>query len=84
MTLSDRPNYQALDDALSIYRDEMRPFIVRNLRRVPRNNVETAIRTALRDGQYNQYEANRKSGAQRGRFPRHRRFPAAGANLLAG
>lgn len=62
MTLSDRPNYQALDDSLSIYRDEMRPFIVRNLKRVPRKNVETAIRTALRDGQYNQYEANRKSG----------------------
>lgn len=62
MTLSDRPNYQALDDALFIYRDEMRPFIIRNLKRVPGKDVETAVRAALRDGQYNQYEANRKSG----------------------
>ena len=62
MTHPDRPNYRALNDALSIYRDEMRPFIVRNLKRVPGKDVETAIKMALRDGQYNQYDANRKSG----------------------
>ncbi len=62
MTLANRPNYQALDDALAIYRDEMRPFIIRNLRRVPGKDVETAIKSALRDASYNQYEANRQSG----------------------
>ena len=62
MTLTDRPNYQALDDALSIYRDEMRPFIIRNLKRVPGKDVETAVKAALRDANYNQYEANRESG----------------------
>ena len=62
MTLANRPNYQALDDALAIYRDEMRPFIIRNLKRVPGKDVETAIKAALRDASYNQYEANRQSG----------------------
>ena len=49
MALTDRPNYQALDDALSIYRDEMRPFIVRNLFKhfAPDKDNETTIRGLL-------------------------------------
>lgn len=49
MALTDRPNYQAMDDALSTYRDEMRPFIVRNLFKhfAPDQDSETAIREFL-------------------------------------
>ena len=34
MAKMDRPNRDALSDALDIYRDAMRPFIVRYLKRV--------------------------------------------------
>lgn len=54
--MTERPNKKALVDALDIYRDTMRPFIVRHLKRVPGHRIETCIRTALRDDQYNQFE----------------------------
>ncbi len=59
MTLVDRPNRQALIDALDIYRDEMRSFIVRNLKRVPGRKVEDCIKFALHDTQYNQFVESR-------------------------
>ena len=62
MTMVDRPNKSAIMNALDIYRDGLRPFIVRRLKLVPRRNVEDAIRTALRDGQYNQFEQNLREG----------------------
>ncbi len=58
----ERPNKKAVVDALDIYRDAMRPFIVRYLRRVPGRKVEDCIRSVLRDGQYNQFEQNLHEG----------------------
>ena len=43
----DRPNRDALSNALDIYRDAMRPFIVRCLKRVQGRRVEDAISEAL-------------------------------------
>lgn len=55
----DRPNKQALIDALDIYRDEMRAFIVWCLKRVRGRKIEDCIKSALRDDQYNQFQQNR-------------------------
>ena len=47
MTKIDRPNRDALSNALDIYRDAMRPFIIRCLKRVPGKRVEDAISESL-------------------------------------
>ena len=47
MTKIDRPNRDALSNALDIYRDAMRPFIVRCLKRVQGMRVEDAISESL-------------------------------------
>lgn len=60
--MTDRPNRTALIEALDIYRDAMRQFIVRSLRRVPRRSVEDCIKSALLDSQYNQFEQNLRDG----------------------
>ena len=59
---TNRPNRQALSDALDTYRDAMRPFVIRHLKRMRGQNVETAIGYALHDGQYNRFNQNLKSG----------------------
>ena len=46
-----RPNRDALNKAIDIYRDAMRPFIVRNLRSVPGQQFEDVIRRSLNDNQ---------------------------------
>ena len=58
----DRPNKKALTEALDIYRDSMRPFIIRNIKRIPGRKVEDAIGSALRDDQYNQFTQNLREG----------------------
>lgn len=60
--MTDRPNRNALVDALDIYRDAMRPFIVRQLKRIPGRQVEECIRTVLRDDRYNQFEEDMREG----------------------
>lgn len=60
--MAERPNKKALVDALDIYRDAMRPFIVRCLKRVPGGRVEDHIKAALRDEQYNQFNQNLSEG----------------------
>ena len=55
----DRPNKQALINAIDIYRDEMRAFIVWCLKRVRGRKIEDCIKSALRDDQYNQFQQNR-------------------------
>ena len=60
--MTERPNKKALVDALDIYRDAMRPFIVRCLKRVRGKKVEDHIRAALRDGQHNQFQENIRDG----------------------
>ena len=57
-----RPNRQALSEALDTYRDAMRPFIMWRLRRVPGQNIEVAVGSALGDGQYNRFKQNLQSG----------------------
>ncbi len=57
-TTIDRPNRDALNKALDIYRDAMRPFIVRSLRRVRGQQVEELIRNALNDRQAEQFSQN--------------------------
>ena len=47
MTTIDRPNGNALREAIDIYRDAMRPFIVRNLRKVRGGKVEDHLCAAL-------------------------------------
>ena len=60
--MTDRPNRKALADALDIYRDAMRPFIVRQLKRVPGKQVEDCIKSVLRDDRYNQFEEDMREG----------------------
>jgi len=52
-TTINRPNRDALDKGLNIYRDAMRPFILRGLKRVRGMTVEDAIQRAL---PYNSYQ----------------------------
>ena len=47
MTTVNRPNRDALNDALDIYRDAMRPFIIRNLRSVQGAQVSQLISRSL-------------------------------------
>jgi len=58
----DRPNKKALIDGLDIYRDAMRPFIGRHLKRISGRKAEELVGSALRDDQYNQFVQNRRSG----------------------
>ena len=57
-TTIDRPNRDALQRALDIYRDAMRPFIVRSLRRVQGARVEDTISSLLNDYQKEQFQDN--------------------------
>ncbi len=55
MTTIQRPNRDALSRAVDVYRDAMRPFIVRCLKQVRGQRVEDLIRSALRDRQADQF-----------------------------
>lgn len=52
----DRPNRAAITHATDIFRDAMRPFIVRNLRSVRGKQVEDLIRNSLRSGALTNFE----------------------------
>ena len=58
VTTVSRPNREALDKALNIFRDAMRPFIVRHLRQVPGATVEEAIKRSLPDRKVAYFEQN--------------------------
>lgn len=58
MNTVDRPNRDALNSALDIYRDAMRSFIVRCLKKVQGTQVEDVIRDALNDRQAAQFSQN--------------------------
>lgn len=51
MTTIQRPNKDALIKGCDIYRDAMRPFLLRVLRRVKGSNLQSTIRYSLPDGQ---------------------------------
>ncbi len=55
MQTTNRPNEDALRQAVDIYRDAMRPFIVRQLRRVPGASVEELIGRGLGDRQADEF-----------------------------
>ena len=63
MTTVSRPNREALDQALNIFRDAMRPFIVRHLRRGPGSTVEEAIKRSLPDQKVVRFEQNLRDNA---------------------
>ena len=54
--MTERPNRKTLSDALDIYRDAMRPFIIRCLKRVRGGSVEELLKATLRDESYNRLE----------------------------
>lgn len=58
MTTVSRPSREALDEALNIFRDAMRPFIVRHLRQVSGATVEEAIKRSLPDRKVVYFEQN--------------------------
>ena len=49
MTSVPRPHRDALNQALDLFRDGMRPFLIRCLRVVPGSNVDRAIKNSLPD-----------------------------------
>ena len=51
-----RPNRTVLSEALDEYRDAMRPFIVRTMRRIKGKNIEDAIYDTLSARQANEFE----------------------------
>ena len=55
MQTTNRPNRDALMRAIDIYRDAMRPFIVRQLRRVQGATVEELIERGLGDRQADEF-----------------------------
>ena len=62
MTTIPRPNKEALIKVIDIYRDAMRPFLIHHLRQAPGKRVEDAIKQALRENQFNQFEQNLRNG----------------------
>ena len=59
----NRPNRDALVKAIDIYRDEMRPFLIRSLSRAPGPNVEEAIRKSLQfEQQIFEFDRNLQQG----------------------
>ena len=62
MAKTARPNRDALSDALDIYRDAMRPFIVRYLKQVKGRRVEDVISDSLNDRQAEQFRQNLTQG----------------------
>ena len=49
MVTTSRPNKDALSQAIDIFRDAMRPFLLRRLRQVPGSTAEKAVNFALGD-----------------------------------
>ena len=62
MAVIERPHREALSSVLDVYRDAMRPFIVRRLKRVRGMKVEDAIRNCLHDTQSNRFDESLRAG----------------------
>ena len=58
----ERPFTRVLTDAMDIYRDAMRPFITRRMKRIPGMKVEDAIKDALGPIQRAHFEENLRAG----------------------
>ena len=76
MAAIDRPYKEALTNAIDIYREEMRAFLTRCLRRIPEQSVSEAIRQVLNDQQINDFDrslqkkGDLESAIDVGHFPR--------------
>ena len=57
-----RPNKDVLTEAIDIYRDCMRKFMILHLKRIPGHTPERAVEAALRDHQLNQFADHLKQG----------------------
>ena len=57
----ERPNRAVLNDALDEFRDAMRPFIFRNMKRITGKTIESAIYDSLSPKQAGQFRANLQS-----------------------
>lgn len=63
MTMKDRPNKDALNRAVDIFRDAMRPFIVRNMKKNVRGTVlEDALRSSLRERRADDFDQSLQGG----------------------
>ena len=62
MTTILRPHKVALTEAVDIFRDAMRTFMVHHLRRVPGKRLEEAVKQSLRGNQLAQFEDNLRQG----------------------
>lgn len=62
MVTTDRPNTKGLIAALDIFRDTMRPFIIRCLKGVRGMRVEDALKQALREPNRGRFEQNLREG----------------------
>ena len=62
MTITDRPNRKALQDAVDIFRDAMRPFIVRNMKKVSGMGLEDALQASLREKWADEFAQSLRQG----------------------
>ena len=62
MVTTDRPNTKGLIAALDIFRDTMRPFIIRCLKGVRGMRVEDTVKQALREPNRGRFEQNLREG----------------------
>lgn len=60
--MKDRPNRDALDRAVGIFLDAMRPFIVRNMRLVPGGRVKNTIQSSLDDESQERFRRRLRKG----------------------
>ena len=63
MVTIDRPHKDALSSAIDIFRDAMRPFILRCIRRVSGSTAESAIRRSLASHQADSLDQSLRQGA---------------------
>lgn len=55
---ANRPNRSVLSDAIDIFRDTMRPFVIRSLKQVPGCTVEEVIRRSVPSHQADEFDQN--------------------------
>ncbi len=63
-TVTPRPNRDALANVIDIYRDAMRLFVARQLRRAPGSTVDSAVRAALRDRRVDEVNEKLRQGSK--------------------
>ena len=61
-TMRDRPNRDALNRAVDVFRDAMRPFVVEHMRRVCGDGAEEAIRSSLNGAARKTFQRRRRRG----------------------